>query len=150
MLRQLTMAPRSRKQLEDKLREKDCADDVAREVLDRMEAVGLVDDEAYAQMLVRAQQTGRGLAKRALRQELRRKGVDDDTADATLDDINDADERDRARALAAKKMRSMHGLDATVQTRRLAGMLARKGYSSAVSWAVIREVIADAPEHQPD
>ena len=50
---------------------------------------------------------------------------------------------ERARALVAKKMRSMHGLDATVQTRRLAGMLARKGYSSSVSWSVIREAIAD-------
>ncbi|WP_231635166.1 regulatory protein RecX [Luteipulveratus halotolerans] len=150
VLRQLTMAPRSRKQLEDKLRQKDCDEQVARQVLDRMEEVGLVDDEAYAQMVVRTQQTGRGLARRALRQELRRKGVDDEVAAATLDDIDDESERDRARALAEKKMRSMHGLDATVQTRRLAGMLARKGYSSSVAWAVIREVIADAPEHQPD
>ena len=150
MLRQLTMAPRSRKQLEDKLRQKDCDEQVARQVLDRMEDVGLVDDEAYAQMVVRTQQAGRGLARRALRQELRRKGVDDEVAAATLDDIDDESERDRARALAEKKMRSMHGLDATVQTRRLAGMLARKGYSSSVAWAVIREVIADAPEHQPD
>ena len=50
----------------------------------------------------------------------------------------------------AKKLRSMHGLTAEVQTRRLAGMLARKGYASTTSFAVIREAIADAPEHQPD
>ena len=55
-----------------------------------------------------------------------------------------------ARALVAKKLRSMHGLTAEVQTRRLAGMLARKGYSSSTSFAVIREAIAEAPEHQPD
>ncbi|AKU19063.1 hypothetical protein VV02_17980 [Luteipulveratus mongoliensis] len=150
MLRQLTMAPRSRRQLADKLRQKGCDDEVASRVLDRMEEVGLIDDGAYAQMLVRSQQTGRGLARGALRQELRRKGVDDDTVAATLEDINDEDERERARALAEKKMRSMHGLDPTVQARRMAGMLARKGYSSSLSWAVIKEVIADAPEHQPD
>ena len=44
----------------------------------------------------------------------------------------------------------LHGLDATVQTRRLAGMLARKGYPSDVSMRVIREAIAGTPEHQRD
>ncbi|MDF8265283.1 regulatory protein RecX [Luteipulveratus sp. YIM 133296] len=150
VLRQLTMAPRSRQQLADKLRQKGCDEQVAHEVLDRMEEVGLVDDEAYAQLVVRSQQSGRGLARRALRQELRRKGVDDDVAGATLEQIGDEEEKERARELVAKKLRSMHGLDAAVQTRRLAGMLARKGYSSSVSWQVIREAITDAPEHQPD
>ncbi|WP_246241792.1 regulatory protein RecX [Flexivirga aerilata] len=150
VLRQLTMAPRSRKQLADKLRQRGCTDEVAAEVLDRMEEVGLIDDAAYAGMLVRSQQASRGLARGALRQELRRKGVDDEIARAQLDEIDEESERERARALADKKLRSMHGLDATVQTRRLAGMLARKGYSPSVAWSVIREAIADAPEHQPD
>lgn len=150
VLRQLTMAPRSRQQLFDKLMAKGCQPDVADRVLDRMQQVGLVDDEAYAGSLVRSQQAGRGLARRALRQELRRKGVDDETAGAALDDISDESEKERARELVEKKLRSMHGLEAHVQTRRLAGMLARKGYSSSVAYGVIREAIADAPEHQPD
>lgn len=150
VLRQLTMAPRSRKQLADKLRSKGCDDDVAAAVLDRLTEVGLIDDEAYARMLVRSQQVGRGLAKRALAQELRKKGIDDEIAHETLDQVDPEQEKEQARALVAKKMRSMHGLDATVQTRRLAGMLARKGYPSSVSWAVIREAVSDAPEHQRD
>ena len=111
VLRQLTAAPRSRAQLEQALRRKDCPDDVAAAVLDRMEEVGLVDDAAYAGMLVRSQQAGRGLARRALQQELRRKGVDDDTARAALDEVDPHDEEERARALVAKKLRSMSGLD---------------------------------------
>lgn len=150
VLRQLSAGPRSRKQLADKLRERGCDEDVATTVLDRMEEVGLVDDAAYAGMLVRSQQASRGLARRALGQELRRKGVDDEIVREQLDAIDDESERDRARALVDKKLRAMHGLDATVQTRRLAGMLARKGYSSSIAWSVIREAIADAPEHQPD
>ena len=150
VLRQLAAAPRSRKQLADKLRERGCADDVATAVLDRLEEVGLVDDAAYAATLVRSQQSSRGLARRAIAQELRRKGVDADVISSQLDCIDDEDERDRARALTDKKLRSMHGLDATVQARRLAGMLARKGYSPSIAWSVIREAIADAPEHQPD
>ncbi len=150
VLRQLTAAPRSRSQLEQALRRKDCPDDVATAVLDRMAEVGLVDDEAYAGMLVRSQQAGRGLARRALRQELRKKGVDDDTAAAALAEVDGHAEEARARELVAKKMRSMHGLEPHVQTRRLAGMLARKGYDAEVSMRVVREAVREAPEHQRD
>ena len=150
VLRQLAMAPRSRAQLEEKLAQRDCPADVAAAVLDRMTEVGLVDDEAYAQMLVRSQQAGRGLAKRALARELRTKGIEDDLAREALASISDADERDRARALVDKSLRAMHGLGIEVQTRRLAGMLARKGYSSSVTYGVIREAITEAPEHLAD
>jgi regulatory protein len=150
VLRQLALSPKSRKQLRDKLRQRHCPDDVAEAVLDRMGEVGLVDDEAYAGMLVRSQQASRGLARRALARELRTKGVDDETALATLEGIDPATEREQAERLVAKRLRTMHGLDATVQTRRLAGMLARKGYPADLALAVIREAIADAPEHQRD
>jgi regulatory protein len=150
VLRQLTMAPRSRAQLEQKLAQRDCPADVAAAVLDRMTEVGLVDDAAYAQMLVRTQQAGRGLAKRALARELRTKGIGDDLADEALALVSDEDERDRARTLVDKKLRAMHGLGIAVQTRRLAAMLARKGYPSSIAYAVIREAIAEAPEHLPD
>ena len=150
VLRQLALSPKSRQQLRDKLRARNCPDDVAEAVLDRMTDVGLVDDVAYAGMLVRSQQAGRGLARRALARELRTKGVDDETAQATLDQIDPEAERDRAAQLVAKKLRSMHGLEPLVQKRRLAGLLARKGYPAELSMAVIREAIAAAPEHQRD
>ena len=150
VLRQLAMGPRSRAQLEQKLARGDCPADVAAAVLDRMTEVGLVDDEAYAQVFVRSQQAGRGLALGALARELRARGIEDDLIHVTLASISDVDERDRARALVDKKLRAMHGLGVEVQTRRLAGMLVRKGYSSDLVYGVIREAIADAPEHLPD
>jgi regulatory protein len=150
VLRQLAMAPRSRAQLEQKLAQRDCPVEVAAAVLDRMTEVGLIDDRAYAQMLVRSQHAGRGLAKRALARELRTKGIDDDLAQEALASVSDDDERGRARELVDKKLRAMNGLGIEVQTRRLAGMLARKGYSPNLTYAVIRDAIADAPEHLPD
>lgn len=150
VLRQLTNAPRSRSQLEQVLARRGCDPDVAATVLDRMEEVGLVDDEAYAGMLVRSQQVGRGLARRALAQTLRQKGVSDDVAESVLDDVDPAAEEERARELVEKRLRRLHGLDATVQMRRLAGMLARKGYPSEVSMRVIREALAAADEHRRD
>jgi len=150
VLRQLTHAPRSRSQLEQALTKRDCDPDVAAAVLDRMEEVGLVDDEAYAGMLVRSQQAGRGLARRALAHQLRQKGVDDETAEAALDEVDPAGEEDRARELVARRLRRLHGLEPIVQTRRLAGMLARKGYPSDVTMRVIRQAISEAAEHQRD
>lgn len=146
VLRQLTMAPRSRRQLEDKLRAKGCSDEVAQVVLDRMVEVGLVDDEAFAGMVVRSQQATRGLGRRAVAQELRRKGVDDELIREQLDGIDDDAERDRAMGLARKKVRTMHGLDYPVQQRRLAGMLARKGYPASLVMAVVREVLDERPD----
>ncbi len=150
VLRALAVAPRSRAQLEQRLAQRDCPADVAAAVLDRMTEVGLVDDEAFSQMLVRSLQAGRGLSKRALARELHAKGIEDDLAQAALAPISDALERERARELVDRKLRAMHGLGIEVQSRRLAGMLARKGYSPSLTYSVIREAIAEAPEHLPD
>lgn len=150
VLRQLTGSPKSRSQLEQALRRKGCPDDVAATVLDRFEEVGLVDDEAYAQMLVRSKQSGRGLARRALQHELRAKGVDDEIARGVLDTIEPDDEREIGRGLVEKKLRTMHGLDRQVQVRRLSGLLARKGYGAEVSRQVITEALDALPEHRRD
>ncbi|MEO7267597.1 MAG: regulatory protein RecX [Knoellia sp.] len=150
VLRQLTKAPKSRAQLEQALAKRDCDPDVAAAVLDRLEEVGLVDDEAYAGMLVRSQQAGRGLARRALAQNLRQKGVSVEVAETVLDEVDPAAEEERARELVDKRLRRLHGLDDIVQKRRLAGMLARKGYPSELSMRVIREALAATPEHHRD
>lgn len=150
VLRQLSMAPRSRSQLERKLRQRGCEDDVAAKVLDRMTEVGLVDDEAYAQMLVRSRQKDKGLARRALAHELRKQGIDPEIADEALGQVGAGDERLRAEQLVAKKLRSMRGLAPDVQTRRLAAMLARKGYSGEVAWPIVRDAVDGLPEHRRD
>ncbi|MEW1955910.1 regulatory protein RecX [Terrabacter sp. NPDC080008] len=150
VLRQLSMAPRSRSQLEKKLRQRGCDDDVAAKVLDRFTEVGLVDDEAYAQMLVRSKQSGNGLARKALAHELRKQGIDQEIADEALGQVGAGDERARAELLVEKKLRTMRGLDPAVQARRLAGMLARKGYSGEVAWPVIRDALDGLPEHRRD
>ena len=150
VLRQLTNAPKTRQQLREALAKRECPEEVAEAVLDRMTEVGLVDDVASAELLVRSKQAGRGLARRALSHELRAKGVDDQTAADVLASIDPADEQARARHLVDKKLATMHGLEIAVQTRRLAGMLARKGYAGDVAWGAIRDALADAPEHQRD
>ena len=148
LLDQLTGQARSRQELADKLRKKLVPDEVATRLLDRFEEVGLVDDEAFARSWIASRQPGKGLARRALAQELRRKGIDDEVARDALDEIDPDDEESAARALVRKKLRTLSRVDDTTATRRLVGMLARKGYSSGMSFAVVREEIAAAGREQ--
>jgi regulatory protein len=142
-LRQLTAAPRSRAQLEEAMARRDVPADVAARVLDRFTEVGLVDDAAYAEMLVRTRHAERGLARRALAQELRRKGIEPEVAALALEQVDESDEHAAARRLVEKKARSTRGLDAQVRRRRLAGMLARKGFAGGVAMRAIDEVLAE-------
>ena len=127
LLDQLSGQARTRRELAQRLAKKNVPVEVATRLLDRFEEVGLVDDEAFARSWVNSRQAGTGLAGRALAQELRRKGVADDLVREAIDEIDPADEEAAARVLVRKKLRSMSGLDRTTVTRRLAGMLARKG-----------------------
>lgn len=150
VLRQLTMSPKSRQQLREKLRQRNCPDEVAEAVLDRMADVGLVDDERYAETYVRSKQVSRGLSTRALAHDLRKKGVDRDTVEAVLAEVSPMDEEERARGLVKSRLARLHGLERNVVIRRLAGMLARKGYPSGMSLQVIREAIDADPAFRRD
>ena len=143
LLDQLTGRARSRQELSDKLASRHVPADVAGELLDRFEEVGLVDDGEFARTWVSQRQQGKGLSRRVLAQELRRKGVDDEVAREALDDIDPEDEAQAARELVAKRMRSLRGVDQTTAARRLVGMLARKGYAPGLSYAIVREQLAD-------
>ena len=149
LLDQLTGRARSRKELSDKLRFKDVPDDLATRLLDRFEEVGLVDDEAFARSWVAGRQSAKGLARRALAQELRRKGVDDEVAREALDELEPEQEEQAARTLVRKKLRSLNRVDDVTATRRLVGMLARKGYGSGMAFAVVRDELSRAGREDP-
>jgi len=148
-LRLLTGAPRSRAQLEEAMARRDVPEEVAARVLDRFTEVGLVDDAEYARMLVRTRHEERGLSRRALAVELRRKGIDEETAAGALEQVDADDEEEAARALVRRKLRSTAGLDEATRLRRVAGTLGRKGYSPGLALRIAREELAaeagDAP-----
>ena len=147
-LRALTGAPKTRQQLADRLAGRGVPDDAAETVLDRFTDVGLIDDAAYARAWVTSRQAGRGLARRALSAELRAKGVDPEVAAEAVEAVDDDDERVAARRLVDRKIGGMRRLDRATATRRLMGMLARKGYNGGLAAAVVREALdgADADD----
>ena len=134
LLDQLTGQARSRAELATKLAKKQVPAEVADRLLDRFEEVGLVDDAAFARDWVQSRQAGRGLARRALAVELRRKGVDPGGHRR-----GGGDRRPRrrgrgcARSSSGASSRRLQRFDDVPRSRRLTGMLARKGYPSGVA-----------------
>ncbi|MEU7300352.1 recombination regulator RecX [Streptomyces sp. NPDC007206] len=145
-LRLLTGTPRTRKQLADALRKREIPEDVAEEVLSRFEEVGLIDDGAFADAWVESRHHGRGLARRALAQELRTKGVDSALIDEAVSQLDSEQEEATARELVARKLRATRGLDRDKRLRRLAGMLARKGYPEGMALRVVRRALEEEGE----
>jgi regulatory protein len=140
-LRLLTVRARSRAELTEALRRRGIPGDSSDRVLDRLAAVGLVDDAAYAEAFVASKHRDRGLARGALRQELRRKGVDSAAAEQALAAIDSSDERQRAAALVNQKLDSAMFAGLPAARRRLLGMLARRGYPASLAAAVVNDAL---------
>ncbi|MGY4770151.1 RecX family transcriptional regulator [Kribbella sp. CWNU-51] len=149
LLDKLTGQPRTRAELADLLAEREIPDEVAEEVLDRFTEVGLIDDAAFANAWVESRHRGRGLGKRALAQELRRRGVDDELARDALDELDPEQEEETARALVRRKLRSMRSLDRQVAMRRLLGMLGRKGYPGGLAMTIVKQELDAGHEELP-
>jgi regulatory protein len=140
-LRLLTMAPRTRAQLAEALRRRDVPEDVAEGVLGRFTDVGLIDDEAFARAWVESRHTGRGLARRALAAELRRRGVADETVNEAVAALDPEAEENAARELVARRLAATRGQDPAKRMRRLVGVLARKGYPPGLAYRLVREAL---------
>jgi regulatory protein len=149
-LRQLEVGPRTRQELALALARKGVPDEAAAQVLGRFAEVGIIDDALFASMWVSSRHRGRGLAGRALSQELRRKGVDDELVREAVGALDPAVEAETARSLVRRKLASTRGLATDARVRRLAGMLARKGYGAGLAFRIVREELeregTDPPE----
>ena len=111
-------------------------------MLDRLAQVGLIDDTAFAQEWVRARRANSGKGKRALAAELRTKGVDPELISETLDSVDAGEWRVQAEQLVAAKLRRENLDDAAKVTRRLVGMLARRGYNQSMAFDVVKTQLA--------
>ncbi len=150
VLRRLAAAPRSRAELARSLAEKDVPAGIAREVLDRYTELQLIDDQVYADLVVRSKQSAKGLARRGLAHELKRRGVGETEAGRALEQVDADLERTTARELVGRRMRSMARLDRPTATRRLVGMLARKGYDGGTAMGVVREALDQSHADEAD
>lgn len=122
----------SKKELKDKIR-RTCDDSSAEKAVERMEELGLVNDEEYARQFARKLLQQKKMARRAAMLEMSRKGIDKETAEAALDEV-DVDHRENIRYIIEKKYRDIG--DEKIKRRAVAA-LQRLGYG----WDDIRAVL---------
>jgi regulatory protein len=144
-LRLLDRRARTRAELAAVLRRRGIPDDAAGQVLDRYVEVGLIDDRTLADTYALAQHQERGLAGRAVAMKLRQRGVAEQTVQAAVGQIDADSERAAARALVARRLRSLSTADSATQARRLFALLARRGYSSGLAGEIVREALQNGP-----
>jgi regulatory protein len=113
--------------------------------IERLIRASFLDDASFAKQFARSKAVGSGLSRRRVQQELARRGVARDVADAAITAVfseEEVDEQGTLERVARKKMKSLERLDTTVQRRRLYAFLARRGYDSDEISRTVRVLIS--------
>lgn len=142
-LRTLAATAKSRFELQGSLLRKGHAASIVEPLLARFEEVGLLDDAAYAAALVRARMSDRGYSRRALANELRRRGIAEDLVRNVLSEISETEETRAAREFATKVAHRTTDLPDDIRLRRIVTALGRRGYSAEIAYRIAQEVAAE-------
>ena len=129
-LRFLEARPRSSTEVKQRLRKKQVADEVIDQIVARLQEVGLIDDAAFAKFWVENREEFRPRAARALRFELKRKGLANDVIDGVVNTVDEKESAYRAGTARAARWRT---LDRREFMEKLIAFLARRGFSYPVA-----------------
>lgn len=126
-LRLLSVRSRSKAELRQRLLRADYGPEEVESAISDLEAVGLVDDEAFAREVAEYQRR-KGMGRRAGMNALRVKGVSRELAERIAEEANPEDEAERAAEVAAKRLPRLEGLEPETRKRRLLDYVLRRGY----------------------
>lgn len=136
---------RSSGEIVTRLRERGYQPEVIDRVIARLEEVSILDDVAYARMMVRTRFRERGLVGRALVQELQKKKLSPEAIAQATDQVSEDDMTQRAIELARKKYRTLpSGLESRKRAQRVMSYMARRGYGSSQIWHAFSVVDQEA------
>ncbi len=137
-LHYLSYRPRSAAELRRNLVEADFDPDTVEETLARLAEQGYLDDAEFARFWVENRQRFRPKGERALRQELRQRGLDADTIAGALERLDTAEAAYRAAQPRAERLAQLAQVDPTSFRRKLSDFLLRRGFD----YDVIAEAVA--------
>jgi regulatory protein len=126
----LSYRPRSRREIELYLQKRGVPETQIEAIAGRLERAGLLDDEAFARFWVENRERFRPRGLRALRYELRNKGVSDEIINLALESV---DAQESAYRSAAKKARQLSGQDQRTFYRKMIAFLSRRGFAYEVA-----------------
>jgi regulatory protein len=139
----LSFRPRTAVELQRRLREKGFDPEIASGCIAELTGRGLIDDASFAQSFIRDRIRFRPRGAQRILQELRTKGVDWETARASVNEVweeEEVSEMDLARQAAAK-WSPRAGESQLRARRRLYNFLARRGFSADAVRQVVDEIL---------
>lgn len=145
-LRFLAYRPRSIAEVRRQLVRKNAPPSLVAVVIERLQARGYVDDAAFAEFWIANRNRFKPLGMRALRYELRQKGLDDDIVNAALADFDESGSAYRAADARASRYT---GLSRASFRRKLGEFLRRRGFSGFTINDVTRRLLAELEARDP-
>ena len=130
------------------LKKRGVEDEVAQATIYKLTKNGLINDSEFAKAWTQSRHNAKKLSKRIIASELRTRGVDQNSIDEALDEIDDESEYRTAFSLAMKKYSTMSRFEPEVQIRRIQSLLQRKGFGFGTIGRVIRELDIHSSELQ--
>ncbi len=134
----LSYRARSQEEIRQNLRKHAIPEAVIEEILERLQNVGLANDQQFAQAWVENRSTFRPRSRRVLSMELRQKGLGDEVIQTVLQDA--VDEKTLAYQAAVRKARRLEGLEWPDFRRKLSEFLARRGFGYEVIGEAVRQI----------
>ena len=147
--RLLGYRPRSEAEIKQHLRRRGFDDESTLKALAYLKDQGLVDDTAFAHYWVENRESFRPRSRRLAGLELRRKGLDKDTIEQVIGEIDESASAYRA---AQTKMRHLSPTDYDDFRQRLGGYLARRGFNYETIDETIKRIyreLSDAGQRLP-
>lgn len=138
----LSFRARSEKEVRDRLRQSGYEDDIVEDVVARLYALDLLNDQDFADRFVQSRMSGRPVGRRAMAYELRRKGLDTETVTEATAGVDDDAERAAALAAARSRAGRFQGMEAREARRKLGAFLQRRGFGWDTISSVMDEVLA--------
>lgn len=140
-LRLLGVRSRSREELRRRLKRAGFPQGEIEEALEDLERVGLVDDERFAEEVVRWRLSRQGYGHRAALDTLRKAGVDRSVAERAVVEAGWEDEESRAEEVGRARLSRLDGLAPQAARRRLMGFLLRRGFDPEVARTVCERLL---------
>jgi regulatory protein len=106
-LRLLNYRDRSEAEIIQSLKQKQVPDEIIADVIDRLQRSHLVDDQRFANTWVDNRNEFRPRSRRLLAYELRKKGIDEQAIQQTLDDIDELGAAYQAASKYAQKIKQL-------------------------------------------
>lgn len=136
----LAYRPRSVAEVRRNLVEKDTPDEIIDAALQRLHDMRYLDDHAFAVFWVENRSQFKPLSPRALRYELRQKGVEDSIVNDVLANV---DPQNTAYRAAQSQVRRLQNSTIDVFRHKLDVFLQRRGFSHAAARDVIEQLIEE-------